>query len=192
MPSSVAPSRATSPPLLATADTQLDRLKIACGAGTDTALGIALGISQASVAKAKKKKKVPSDWIIAISNKFGISADWLIHGTGSMYNQDRITVERARAGTLRAGKPIAEGVVKSGPPQDAPGADAQQARRGDPLDADLLETVIEVVEEVLEESGRELAPDKKAKLIVAIYDLYQDSEREVDKSSVLRLVKSVA
>lgn len=163
------------------------------GSDSQDSFAALIGVSKGSLGFYERDKNLPNtDVVTKICSLKGISPSWLLFGQGPMYDQDRITVERARAGTLQAGRPIAEVVVKGGLPQDAPGADAQQARRGDPLDADLLETVIEVVEEVLEESGRELAPDKKAKLIVAIYDLYQDSEREVDKSSVLRLVKSVA
>ncbi|GAB6039021.1 S24 family peptidase [Fundidesulfovibrio butyratiphilus] len=89
-------------------ESRFARLKLACDASTDTALGIALGISQAAVAKAKKKGRVPSDWIVLISNKFGVSADWLLYGEGAIYDPERTTVEPARAGMLQAGKRVVE------------------------------------------------------------------------------------
>lgn len=152
-----------------------------------------MGVPQTTFGRYERGDGVPDiDFVMTLCAKLGVEPRWLLFGDGPVYSQERTTIEPARAGILRAGDPLAKVVVRGGLPQDASGADTQSARRGDPLDADLLETVIEVVEEVLEDSGRELAPDKKAKLIVAIYDLYQDSEREVDKASVLRLVKSVA
>jgi len=72
------------------------------------------------VAKAKKKGRVPSDWIIAISNKYGVSADWLIYGQGSMYDSTRVNREPARAGILRAGEPIETVAVQDKPKKDEP------------------------------------------------------------------------
>lgn len=60
------------------------------------------------------------------------------------------------------------------------------------ISPDLLSSVIEIVEEVLRNAGRTLQPKKKAELIVAICDLYIDTQSEVDPVKVLRLVKSVA
>ena len=102
----VAPLGASYPAEHASNDSWFERLKLACNATTDTALGIALGITQASVAKAKKKGRVPSDWIIAISYKYGVSADWLLYGTGPMVDPNRGSQEPARAGVMRAGEPL--------------------------------------------------------------------------------------
>lgn len=59
-----------------------------------------------------------------------------------------------------------------------------------PIDQSLLEASIEAVEEVLEDTDRTMRPDKKAELIAAIYELYADTEKSIDKPRVLRLVKS--
>ncbi len=66
----------------ATANDILDRIRQACEIKTNTQLAEVLGISQTSVSKAKTKGHIPSDWIVAISHKYGISADWILYGTG--------------------------------------------------------------------------------------------------------------
>lgn len=43
---------------------------------------------------------------------FGVSPEWFILGTGPMYDAERVTTQRARAGALRAGDPIAQPAVK--------------------------------------------------------------------------------
>lgn len=72
------------------------RLKAACKVKTDTALSKALNISQASVAQAKARGKIPSDWIITISYKYNISADWLLYGEETA-RQDTPTAEKPPA-----------------------------------------------------------------------------------------------
>lgn len=58
------------------------RLKKAVQSETDAGLAKALGISQASVAASKKKGQIPPAWIVNISKKFKVSADWLLYGEG--------------------------------------------------------------------------------------------------------------
>ncbi|MER2512411.1 MAG: hypothetical protein ABTQ25_08340 [Nitrosomonas ureae] len=62
------------------------------------------------------------------------------------------------------------------------------------IDTDRLRLAIETVEEGLLETRRKMAPDKKAELILAVYDLFTDtSEAKTDRTkSVLRLIKSVS
>lgn len=136
----------------------LTRLKQALGVTTDTALAKALGIKQGSISGAKKKGTIPPGWIIGVAKETGVSADWLLWGTGP-----KTTGKRDGAG-------LEPSAIQ--------------------LNQLLLEACIEAVEEVLEDTGREMRPDKKAKLIAAIYDLYSDTEKTIDKPRVLRLVKS--
>ena len=58
------------------------------------------------------------------------------------------------------------------------------------LDAPLLQASIEGVEEALRATGRDMSPAKKAELVLAIYDLYAGAAAPLDKSRVLRLVKT--
>ncbi|TAN71577.1 MAG: XRE family transcriptional regulator [Methylobacter sp.] len=59
------------------------------------------------------------------------------------------------------------------------------------LDSKRLTLAIETVEEGLHSTRRTMDPDKKAELIMAVYDLFKDQTPDV-KQSLLRLVQSVA
>jgi len=59
-----------------------------------------------------------------------------------------------------------------------------------PVDADVLEAVIEAVEVCLGQVEGSLKPAKKAQLIVTLYELViADTERIVDEGKVLQLVR---
>ncbi|MDZ7749367.1 MAG: helix-turn-helix domain-containing protein [Halofilum sp. (in: g-proteobacteria)] len=56
-------------------------------------------------------------------------------------------------------------------------------------DRELLETIIEVTESVLESSGRRLSPASKARLIGAVYDTYAGSQRRsISRDAIVELV----
>ena len=57
------------------------------------------------------------------------------------------------------------------------------------LDMERLVLALETVEEGLEMTGRTMEPGKKAELVAAVYDLFED-RKPSEKESVLRLVKS--
>jgi transcriptional regulator with XRE-family HTH domain len=59
------------------------------------------------------------------------------------------------------------------------------------LDSDCLALAIETVEEGLEVTHRTMKPNKKAELVMAVYDLFKD-EPSRNKQSVVRLVQSAA
>lgn len=64
------------------------------------------------------------------------------------------------------------------------------------LDSERLTLAIETVEEGLEVTHRVMKPDKKAELIMAVYDLFKNQDRDRDakqtKQSMLKLVQSIA
>ncbi len=62
-----------------------NRIKKAVGAKSDSDLAKILKLKQQTVWAAKSRKQVPPKWITEISLKYGISADWLLFGEGSMY-----------------------------------------------------------------------------------------------------------
>lgn len=55
-----------------------------------------------------------------------------------------------------------------------------------------LTAAVEAVEEGLVATGRQMAPEKKAELIVAVYELLADPDNKIDKSAIVRLVKTAA
>jgi transcriptional regulator with XRE-family HTH domain len=71
------------------------------------------------------------------------------------------------------------------PPQTEPDNHSGSGR----LDPELLQTVLRTVETILEESGQTAPPEKKAEIVTAVYDLYTDTGRPVDREKVSRLIK---
>lgn len=70
-------------------------------------------------------------------------------------------------------------------------ADAGRGRAVLPkLNAEALLLAVETVEEALSDSGRHLASERKAEMVAAAYELFMGGEGKIDKSVVLRLVKS--
>lgn len=59
------------------------------------------------------------------------------------------------------------------------------------FDKELVRVVIEAVEEGLGELHLELQPDKKAELVIALCEMFQEEE-QVDRKTVLRLIKLAA
>lgn len=58
------------------------------------------------------------------------------------------------------------------------------------LNPEALRLAIETVEESLIDTGRRLPPDRKAEMVAAAYELFMDGQGKIEKSVVLRLVKS--
>ena len=61
-------------------DARMERIFIATGAKSDAALAKILEIRPPSVASAKKRQQLPGMWIEKISEKYGVSAHWLLFG----------------------------------------------------------------------------------------------------------------
>jgi len=82
---------------------RMGRLQQAVGVENDAGLAKALGISHQSVASARKRRQLPYAWVAEISERHGISSDWLLHGEGSMRRRDRPGPygEATRGGTER-------------------------------------------------------------------------------------------
>lgn len=65
-------------------DQRLGRLLQATGAQSASDLARILDISHQSVSAARKRRSFPYAWVAEISDRFGISADWLLYGAGPM------------------------------------------------------------------------------------------------------------
>ena len=66
------------------------------------------------------------------------------------------------------------------------------SRGGGSANSELLTTIIDAIEQVLDDNDLEMAPGKKAEVIVGVYELLQDSDAKVSPATILRLVKSAA
>lgn len=60
------------------------------------------------------------------------------------------------------------------------------------VDVAQLQDIIEAVECFLDENGKIMLPQKKAKLIAAIYNLFSVTGRRAGKNDYLTLIKSAA
>ena len=63
-------------------EARLRRIIETTGAKNETQLAKILEIKQQSIAGARKRKQLPTGWITRISEKLGISANWLLFGEG--------------------------------------------------------------------------------------------------------------
>ena len=61
----------------------IDRLKLAANATSDTALALALGVSQQAVSNARRGK-FPAAWAPIAAKRLKVSTDWIFFGTGPM------------------------------------------------------------------------------------------------------------
>ena len=60
-----------------------------------------------------------------------------------------------------------------------------------PIDRELLESIIEIAEQVLEDAGSRLAAGRKARLISALYEMHAGSSLEsISRETIHRLVAS--
>jgi transcriptional regulator with XRE-family HTH domain len=104
----------------------------------------------------------------------GFSADWLLTGEGSMF---------------------APHVVSRSPPHGFaefhPKYGASQPI-GLRLNEDLLKVVVSEIERTLNDADAELTPEKKAELVVLVYELALEGEgadQPVDRSRVIKLIR---
>ncbi|WP_161946139.1 LexA family transcriptional regulator [Desulfonatronum thiosulfatophilum] len=65
----------------------LERLFYAVDAANDSELARALDKTPQAIGAARDRDNVPSKWITTISERWGYSADWLLHGTGPMMRE---------------------------------------------------------------------------------------------------------
>lgn len=139
------------------------RTKEAVGVKTDIDLAKFLGIKHSSVASAKDRKSIPLKWIAEISDKIGISSDWLLYGEGPKYR----------------------GQARQVSPQSSPAVAA--------LDLDLIKEIVAITEETLEEQEFHLPPKKKAELIALLYEEFAEEKerKEIPKGKILRFARAL-
>ncbi len=62
----------------------LDRMKTACRAKSDKMLADALDVKHSTITTSRRRGAVPASWLLTISDKTGVSVDWLRTGEGEM------------------------------------------------------------------------------------------------------------
>ena len=92
---------------------QFKRIKESLQVSSETALAKLLGIKQPSIAKARKRKKIPPGWITKISEQYGISADWILFGIGDMRLEDRKSLSRKPSMQIKPMKAGLNGLIEA-------------------------------------------------------------------------------
>lgn len=123
--------------------------------------------------------------LLRIQEATGASPDWLLHGLGEPPPDVQQRLEQQQA------KPVAPVIypTKEGGLNSDRNLEYRAVQR--PLDMERLALALETVEEGLCVTRRTMAPDKKAELVAAVYDLFEERTPAM-KERVLRLVKSAA
>lgn len=87
----------------------IKRIQATTHTRSQTELASFLGISQSSIAEAKKRQSIPADWYLKLFEKLGVNPDWLKSGSGPVYL-------RTEAGYIPSdgeGPPIDPGLLDS-------------------------------------------------------------------------------
>lgn len=145
-----------------------------------------LGIHLNTLGHYERGQRVPDALVlINICNLFAVKPTWLILGEGPALDEERIIVEPARAGTLRAGDSLARIVVKE------KGNVAGRHKTTDKISFSItiIQDAIISVEQALNESGKRLSPEKKAELVVAACELLADMDNAEASDKLLKLIR---
>lgn len=145
-----------------------------------------LGIHLNTLGHYERGQRVPDALVLTnICNLFAVKPSWLILGEGQALDEERIIVEPARAGTLRAGDSLARIVVK----ERATAVSTLKNIDQTSFDINIIQDAIVSVEQALSESGKELSPKKKAELVVAACELLADMDNAAASDKLLRLIR---
>lgn len=66
------------------------RMLFAANVRTQSELATVLGIRQASISDAKKRKSIPSDWCMRLYDACGVKVDWQRFGHGPVYDEEKL------------------------------------------------------------------------------------------------------
>lgn len=62
----------------------LERMKTACRAKTDKMLAECLDVKHSTITTSRRRGAIPASWLLTISDKTGVSVDWLRTGEGEL------------------------------------------------------------------------------------------------------------
>ena len=147
------------------------RMKAAMEAAGLTQARLAELIGSASVRGIQENvagKTAPGGNVLSGLVRGGVNVNWVVAEVGPMLLKDLVHTVRDQVGKYRV----------------SPAAPAPE------IDVARLQLAIATVEEALEQTHRTATPDRKAELVVAVYDLFQ--EPTTSRERVLKLVKLAA
>ena len=140
--------------------------------GTTKAVDVAnaLGISQQSISGAKSKAKIPEKWLSKISDKFGVSSDWLRTGDGEM----------KRSGAKFAWTSV--GLER----QDKPGIEDPGPLRGDETCASPTKAAAERSAQQVDAQGDRIYGNAPSRRDISIADMLAKTARVLESDTVYR------
>lgn len=71
----------------------LDRMIRAIGVKNQSELGKVLGVSQTSISEAKRKGRVPAEWLLRLATEKKLNPNWLLTGQGAILISERETID---------------------------------------------------------------------------------------------------
>lgn len=89
-----------------------ERLKLLRGTLSQDEFSQRVGFNKNSIGNYERGERTPDVvFLKTVCEKFGASSNWLLFGTGPVYDPSRTTIEPARAGIMCAGDPLSKVVV---------------------------------------------------------------------------------
>ena len=123
--------------------------------------------------------------LINICKVFAVEPSWLLLGEGPALDEDRIIVESASAGSLRAGEPLARIVIKR--KEEIKNKQQEVAKKA--FSSETIQGAIVAVEQALSESHKSLSPQRKAELVVVACELLIDMDSATAPDKILKLIR---
>jgi hypothetical protein len=116
----------------------LGKIKQVLGVRSDVGVARALGYSQSFLSAAKKKKQIPSSWLIQVAQDKGVSLDWLVFGVAPA--------------NRTASTPVGKHAVPPGTPEQEASMDVRQRLQALRSTVQMLAEEIDRIEGLLSRS----------------------------------------
>lgn len=163
-----------------------ERIRLVRGNMSRADFAKTIGVHLNTVGYYERNQRTPDAFVlINICSKFAIKPDWLLFGEGPAIDEGRIKIESARAGTLRAGQPLARVVVKNTIKTQS--RDTQDLSNS--YKAEIVKIAVELTEQALNDSNKSIGPKKKAEFIVAVCDILIDSKEANSADRIIKLIR---
>ncbi len=93
-------------------DVQMERIKLITGKRTQVELAAFLGIRQSAVSDAKRREKIPSDWLSILMRAKNVHPEWILTGNGPCFVSLPTEPERYETGEEATERRSDEGALR--------------------------------------------------------------------------------
>lgn len=157
---------------LTTIGARIKDVRILLGKNQDE-FGLLLGVGKSAVSKYENGDADPGAVALSIIAKAGdVSLDWLISGQGPGPGEGHSITKEQLSHYIHGTEEPPKGLTMA--------------------DAAIMRAVIEGIEEHLAAQELELRPEKKADLVLTLFEMCIEEGKQVDKATIIRLVKLAA